>query len=125
MSKRGPYIRDESGSSYGSRRSHTHKIAKGKTIVMRCDDCGTSRVVAPIETHRAAQPRCLACGGHLSICQAELDRTRDKRVPLVRMNGVKCKACGKKFLESTDLDRHLQDVNSDCAEEYRREGYTR
>lgn len=120
-----PYVRDESGNSYGRRRGCAHKIVKGVTLVMKCDDCGSSRYVSRIETGRAAQPRCTNCGGHLSACQAELDRTRDKRAPLARMKGIKCKACGRKFLDNDMLDVHLQRFNPECAEEYRREGYTR
>lgn len=38
------------------------KKAKGLRRLYQCDDCGTRRQVAWVETLRAAKPKCMACG---------------------------------------------------------------
>jgi hypothetical protein len=124
MARKGPSTKDYGGFAYDRGKRKRTKVGVGSTVSMRCDDCKHVRYVAPMELRRAAQARCLRCGGHLSMCDSEAKRTRAERAPLERKVGPKCKACGAKFAHVPGLVDHLTSAAaSACRFEYRSERY--
>jgi hypothetical protein len=113
-----PVISDHGGSSYPQRRRF--KLDKARTLSFRCRDCKVVRFVLPHELNRAAQPRCLACGGTLEETEASHKR-HIERIEVVRAMETKerppeqpkarkpvCQSCGASFLDAHSLSGHLR-----------------
>ena len=116
--RKDPVVDDYAGSNYGSRGRNK----RTGQLSFRCDSCGTLRYVNKRELSRAAQPRCLACGG----CLLETDATEKKEKSdnknygkdLKReRNARRCRECGWILKTNEDVMGHLE-TKLDCRESY-------
>jgi len=126
---RKPTVSDYGGKSYpGGRQT---RLKKSNVLSFRCRDCKTVRYVLPHELGRAAQPRCLACGGPLEETETSHERHLERTEAIRAIQSGKrsleqkrtskknpvCSSCGAIYSDGTGLAGHLRRNNS-CRQSY-------
>lgn len=120
--KKAPFIDDYGGNSYGGRRRT--RAGSGSHQSFRCRDCQKIRYVHRRELARAAQPRCLACGGTLEETESEQKRHKQERKQVIERQ-FRCRICGVAmgpFCNDSTM-RHLMS-SGECRQELFRDGWT-
>jgi hypothetical protein len=111
----------------GNRQRTTHRRANygdnAGQVSMRCLDCESLRYVAPLELARAAQPRCIKCGGPLEEIKASKKRRGMPTSKIAEHKTVaRCRGCGaaigSPFLTTDQAFRIHLTSRPDCERYY-------
>jgi ribosomal protein L34E len=103
---------DFGGSNY--RRPRKRTFDPHRDVTLRCLDCDRLQYVLLAELHRAARPRCIACGGPLDETEATRERRADDQLSVQLSDAEPCLGCGRLFHGIDALRLHLL-VSDACA----------
>lgn len=114
-------LNDYGGYSHGGKtRKAVRGLENGATVSMRCLDCNKLNYVPRLALHRAASPRCSACGGPMeeidvSRKRSGLETTKKltKAISHGRKSSRRCPGCGCAIADNVGLESHLTD-ETDC-----------